>query len=446
MAKTIIDELVTLIELHTSKKSERTLEKFNKGLVSFKRTALKAGTALAAMATGLTFFANKTANSIDMQNRFAKSIGLSFERLQEFQVAGQQIGTTLEDVDGGLKTISDTVASLRLGQNNPFLQRLGVSVRDIEGNYKSIGEIAVDISKNLQGLSASNQQLFGKGLGLSPGFIRLLQEGPVQLGKAFKQAKVTGSILPAKSVENITEYEKTARQLKTTLSGLARVVTATVAPALEEAAKAMEDFIQNNQALISANISGTLKDMVTGTRQFFGILEKGLNLLDSFTNKMGNLDGAVSGFKPVVMGTKIVLTGLLATLAFVAADFIAIGAAVSVAVVAIEKLIKLEPKLKKVLKRPTQVSTGIVDMFKIYAEAAFKSSPLGSLFHRGQAQAVQPNITNNQASQTAKTQNITFNITGAQSPSATAQAVKTALTLPSAAQVSSPGFNRAVVQ
>ena len=448
MAKTVIDELVTLITLKTSKESVGNLNSFKKGLGSIGKVALKTSAVLAGLATGLFVMLNKTEKNIAKQARFAKSIGVSFENLQELQGAAKLVGATSDDINQSLSTLTQEMSSPIPGQYNRELLLLGINIKKSNGDLKSATELLLDISKSMQGLTTTQQVQIGKKLGLNEGTIRLLQEGPKAIRDAMIEVKKTGGVIPQKFAQQAIDYDKSLAKLKITLTGFLQILIIQLAPAVEKIIDLIEDLITNHPKLIM-NV-GKLAAAFTA---FIGIM------------KLVSVGGtALKTFFTLI--TPLV-SGLVDIIALLNPEFIILAAVIAGIIILWPKLVKWAKKLGQVIKQ--FLTAEVQRLSEEFKKVEKFFGKIKGFFKRGTPNAALSNVsminrantkqtipvpksgnTNNttlasNVNNGKTTNNVTIHVNGAQNPNKVAQEVKKQFDLSTALQVASPGFNRPAV-
>lgn len=112
-------------------------------------------------------------------SNFAAQTGLSSEELQRWQLLGQQIGVTAEDVKSGFEGIQNSLEAINQGQGNvaPF-QRLGLNVHDLQQKFNSgaagTREAILNIAAALSTASAADRKFFASQMGVNDAMMQFL--------------------------------------------------------------------------------------------------------------------------------------------------------------------------------------------------------------------------------------------------------------------------------
>jgi len=464
MARAVIDELITLIEFKSSRGSIRSLQTFRAGLLSVRKAGLIAGAAV----TALGFLTVKTNASVDAQAKFAKSIGVSFENLQELQFAGKLAGATAQDINSSLETLTKTMSSPIPGEYNRELLLLGIRIRGANKQLRPATEILLEIAKRMQGLSAIQQVQIGDKLGLSAGTIKLLQKGPKAIEEAMKRARAVGGVLPENAGKVAAQFDIQLTTLTTTVKGLVSAVVIGLTPAINSTVKSIQSFILANNKLISQDLKTFIMGIFLGFKNFFNILGAIVQPLDFLIEKLSGAKKSFTGVKQVAFLVTTILIGMgvailslvnvftlvgIAAFAFIKffgptiradiklfmEDMDKLKSAIMEVVKAFETLVKIGPKasIKKAFKglQTAGGAKGLVDIGG--GVGAFKIPALNS---RNNA------ATSTSSSVSARTNNnVTINVNGAQNPTRVASEVKKQLTLNQTTQIVAPGLNRPLV-
>lgn len=127
-------------------------------------------------------------------NRFAKSIGMSIEKLQQWEYAVSQTGGSLKSLQGSLAGLTTKLDAIPLQGNSPvlvMLNRLGINAYSAGGGIKKASDILLELSSRMKGMSNSQAYTIGKMLGIDTATIQLLQKGRREVESLLKKGKET---------------------------------------------------------------------------------------------------------------------------------------------------------------------------------------------------------------------------------------------------------------
>src|SRR5215213_6044201 len=153
----IVDELVTLLGLKVDPKATGQAADFNKVLNGIKDGAVAMGAALITAATTFKAYAITQAYAIDEAGKFADSVRISYERLQELEYATKRSGGNVQDLRSDMATLNKTMATMMPGQYNAGMMMMGISSRDAAGKIKTADEILLSVADKMQGMSKRRQ-------------------------------------------------------------------------------------------------------------------------------------------------------------------------------------------------------------------------------------------------------------------------------------------------
>ncbi|MBL4769534.1 MAG: phage tail tape measure protein [Rhodobacteraceae bacterium] len=335
----IIDELVTILGLKGDSGNEAEAGKIKKALGGIRKTALSAGAAMAAAAVAVDLWTKSLAATIDSSGKFADSIGVSFENLQELEFAITQTGGAVSEFRGDLEKLTSSMASPIPGEFNKELFLLGISTRDATGKLKTADRVLVDLSRKFKDFSAVKAQQFGQRLGLSRSTIQLLQRGEEGLIALRKRSRELGGILPEESKRTAAEFNEALRRVQFTLKGIAQTAGVAVLPALTEANDALLQFLLTNRDLISSGLETFVRGIVQGVGDFSTLVQRAAGYAADLLAPFEGITGELDATQAIATAVVAALSGAALVAAVIAAKFIAIGLAVAAVVLVIDDLV-----------------------------------------------------------------------------------------------------------
>ena len=460
MAKAVIDELVTLFTLRSDKESGRAASGIRNKLIALKKMGMVAGAALTAAAGGVGFLLNKTNKSIDAQAKFAKTINATFENLQAFQFAGKKVGASVDEINGALENLSNTMDPAIPGEYNRNLKLLSVSSVDAAGKLRSPIAVMLDIANALRKLPKGKQLSMAKSLGLGPDMTRLLLTGSKSITAAMIKARKIGGVIPKQAADIAKKFDNTLIDLEATITGLKTTILIGLTPAITKTIAGWGKYIIANRKVIALKIKEFIDGASLGFKNFSSVITSIFSVVDKMAKKLGLLSGKGDGVKTMAIVVEGVLAGL--TLAFVAANI-----EILLVVAAITALIALAPKIKTVFSNMVKVGKTVPDNIRRAAGldnprqreilGVDKKSRLAltnpGLFNflrdpgklkipLGRATTTASTAVSNQTNAHATTQNITMNINGAGNPLSIANTVIAKIkSVATAVQTAHPGGN-----
>ncbi len=433
----IINELITVFSFQKGKGSDKALKQYQNSISNLRKQALLAGAAF----SGLGLAAGKIIQGVDQQAKFARGIGISFEKLRQFQFAAQKAGASTSEFNSFIGNLSRTLVSLNPGDYNKFLFRLGVAARDAQGNLRPLDKVILNIAKNVTRFNAIRRQQLIGGLGGSLNITNFLSQGSSKIQKDLQEAISTGFVIPERLTGQFAEFfDDSLLRLRSTIKGFSEVIIASLLPSLTKVVDNLEAWILANKELIGSNIGAFLK----GAGEAISAFGNGIKFaLDSITALIKPLTGTNSELKTAeVLGfaAASAVTALAGAAVLAAGEWVALAAAITAVISLLPKIKNLSGFLPDQIN-PFKIPEKLKELRQLQSPSSleeFRSLAAA----RGDFSALAPASTTNNSSNATATINNTFNINGSQSPLETARRVKEEFELSRALQSASPGFNR----
>ncbi len=195
------------------------------------------GIAAAFAVEKIVEFAETNVRAMTSIEHAASRLGISAEKVQEFQFAARSMGMEAESLLNlmGRMQISQQAAAKGSGQAGQAFSAMGVKVRDTNGHMKSADELFLDVADGIsKQTDASKQaalatQIFGRqGRELLP-FLKEGRKGVEELGEEFKKL---GGGYTEKSIEQSKQFEKQSARLGLAWTGLKNIILNALLPPL----------------------------------------------------------------------------------------------------------------------------------------------------------------------------------------------------------------------
>lgn len=309
----IVDELVTLLSFDTGS-SEEDGKKFQKNLNDIKGFAKKMGLAIVGATTAITAYTVHVAKSVDETGKFADSIDVSVEKLQELEFAVQRSGGTVQDLRSDLANLTSSMSSPIPGEFNQELFLLGVSARDASGKLKSADQVLLDLSEKFENFSDIKAQQFGQRLGFSQGTIRLLQQGSGAIEELAERRRRLGDIFTEEDTQKSAEFVDSMTDLNTATGAFFKRIALDLSPAIKDLVDGFIDLFLSNKSLIRSGIMQFIQGLAKGFKTFFNIIS---SVVDRLLNMLSPIREIFKGFNAtnsiagIVSTTLLVLTGIM---------------------------------------------------------------------------------------------------------------------------------------
>jgi len=247
----ILDELLVALGFEYDPKEVKQFKDDIKKTTNIIASLVKAAAAGATAITGMTIASTRAS---DEQGKLANEIGETVENISALQFAQQRAGGSTEEMTSSLRDLSIRAAEAArgVGSGVEAFGVLGISATDVKGKLKPASDLLLEVSQRFQGLDKARQiELAGK-LGLR-GSIRLLQQGPDAIGELTKEAALLG-ITTSEDAAIAEEFQDSLVDLWAVIKQVARVLTRTFAPILNELVSSFTEWWKVNKNLIESNI------------------------------------------------------------------------------------------------------------------------------------------------------------------------------------------------
>jgi hypothetical protein len=160
----------------------------------------------------------------------SQQLGVSAQRLQEWEFLAGQSGSTLETITRGLEQVARTA-----GRGADVYGRLGVATRDSSGELRSQEAILDDTLSALAGVESSTertalaQQVFGRG---AREMLGIVAQGPEELGRLRSRFRELGAGMSEDGVRASADAGDAMEELRVSMRSLRDTLAPFVLPAL----------------------------------------------------------------------------------------------------------------------------------------------------------------------------------------------------------------------
>ncbi len=213
---------------------------FGKIVGGIAKGALVIGTAAIAAGTAVFGMAVKTGESSSRINDLSQKMGISKTGFQEWDYIMQQTGSSVESLQGAIKTLSDAAYDSASGSNKKAaaaFKELGIEVQNTNGTFKDQETLFGEVITALAGMddhtkrTALATDLLGRSATeLSP----LLNEGAAGIAKMREEAHSLGLIISDEAIISADEFGDSLDKLKATVGSLFIKALTPLMPALTE--------------------------------------------------------------------------------------------------------------------------------------------------------------------------------------------------------------------
>lgn len=368
----VVDELVTILGLRADPNNQQAAQSLQSTLKAVKVGAAAAVAAVTALAGGVIAFVSSVAESEDAAGKFADSIGVSYEALQELEFAAQRSGNSIEDMRLVLGKLATELVDAKTGKANEALARLGLSAVDATGKLKPADQMLADISAKFETLGKAEQVNLAKALGIKPQMVKLLQQGAEGLAALRQAAREVGAVLPEDAKKRAADYNDSLLDLHKSIRAIGRNFAVHVMPGLTEAFRRMQQFVSAarpkvvrllNQAwdglgIALDNVSKIIGGAWRAFKTLLAPLERLLDWLPDLDSRTMDLSSAIGTGLTLALGIATV-----AAWAFIA-PFLPIIATAAAVVAAIALVVLIIDDLWVAFQGGNSVVGALFDLFE----------------------------------------------------------------------------------
>lgn len=271
-----------------------------------------------AIASSIKDLASGAMESADSIQQMSDQTGMSAESIQEWQYAGDTLGTSIDTITGSMSKMINNMSSASAGSGTAYdaFKKLGVSVTDSSGQLRDSNTVYSEVLgalgniKNETERTATAQDIFGRSAAdLNP----LISAGTDGLNKLTQQAKDTGAVMSNDTVSSLDDFGDSIGQMQQSLSAMAGEILTDLTPTLQ----GLISEVKENGPEIKETVSGIAK----GIGDVITFLVENGNTIIPIIGGIGagmltwNVVSMMSGVVGIIKGTTTATTILNATVA-----------------------------------------------------------------------------------------------------------------------------------
>jgi hypothetical protein len=215
----------------------------------------------AALLGGLKSMVSESMEAIEATGNLSDRLGVATERLSGLQHAAQLNGSSAEELNTALDTVSKTIGVLneRGGRNVKVLAGMGVDIKALAA--LSPDEMFLEIADAMKTLGSAQERAALAGiLKLGPEMVNVLMEGRDALEANVREAEALGIAYSRVDAEAVKKANDAWDQAKASIKGVANEITISLAPAVEVYAAALHDAINAGKIIRGEQGFGDLFD------------------------------------------------------------------------------------------------------------------------------------------------------------------------------------------
>lgn len=285
----VISTEQNLASLENKAKDTNAVLSDGKALGNLKNMALGVGAAAVAAGVAIGAMASAAMENADELQRQADVTGLSAERLQELQYAGNNLGVSLDTITGAQAKLTKSMAAAKdgTGAQADAFAALGISVVDSNGNLKDAKDVMGEAFTALNGVGNETErdalamQIFGKSaMEMNP----LIKAGGDELKKLSNEARANGAVMSNEAVAGLDTFGDTLDNLKNSILGSFGEKFAEILPKLQEfldKLKELPQWIQDNSTKLEiiGVVIGTITALIIAFNIQQALMGSGLTVL-----------------------------------------------------------------------------------------------------------------------------------------------------------------------
>lgn len=298
-------------------KTEKSGKKLASTLASGAKTVVAAGAAIGAAATaaGAAIYgiAKDAAGTTDEIDKMSQKIGISREEYQELAFVCSQSGTDVNKLQGGMKTLTNSIDSAVNGGKNAtaMFDKLGISVKNTDGSVRSQEEVLNDAVRALQGMedgaekAALATDLFGKaGTELMP----LLNSEAGSFDEMRQQAHDLGLVLSDEAVDAGVHLTDTIDQCERSFKSIVTQIGVAVMPLVQSAA----EWVLENMPLIQSVLGAVFEffgNVISAVVEYIATLKSAA--ADWLADHQETIDAVLSGLSGLWQFVQTIFSALM---------------------------------------------------------------------------------------------------------------------------------------
>lgn len=257
------------------KVDEKSFQRADAAFGGLTKTALQLGAVLASK-LAIDKVVGDFKNAGTELNNFNKLTGIGTQKIQAFgQAITAQGGDASEALDT-FKQMQALMASPKTGDVGWMgeVARFGFNHAAVTG-AKDTAEALVNISAEFEHMSALDQQLAAKRLGLTDSATRFVMLGRAEVQRQLEVGGKLG-IMTQKQIEDAARLTKASSEVNQVFTDIGNTIAGELTPAIAELAEDFVQFYRDNKELIDS-----------GLESFFGTLARNIELTAAAVALMG---------------------------------------------------------------------------------------------------------------------------------------------------------------
>lgn len=193
---------------------------------------------LRSLSNSIKGLATDALTTADCIQQMADATGMSAEQIQEWQFAGDTLGTSIDTITSAQAKLTKSMSGAKdgTGTQAEAFKTLGISVTDSSGNLRDAKAVMLEAFDALGQVGNETERdalamdIFGKSAqDLNP----LIKAGSDELAKLTQQARDTGAVMSDETVAALDDFGDTMGQLKQSATSMAGSLLEQLLPSIQ---------------------------------------------------------------------------------------------------------------------------------------------------------------------------------------------------------------------
>lgn len=226
-------------------------------------------------------------------------LGVSAEQLQQWQVAGQMVGVSMQTMGTGLAAFERAIAEAADG-NAKMIQTfhdLGVSVLDAQGNVKTASDLLPQVAEGMKNLGSQTERLQASTTLFNRGgreMVKVLQDGGEALQELGRNAKEMGAVLSEHAVGVLDKFGDRLDLAKQRVKVFAAEL---LASGIEKFGELIDDIGNKIESAFKSDAAvAAIGAIKAAWESLMGAIQEAIALVQQFVSLISSAGSAIGDF------------------------------------------------------------------------------------------------------------------------------------------------------
>ena len=292
----------------------KDLDKVEGKIGKFKGFVTKLGAVVTGASAAISSMAYVTSGMATELFNTASGLSLTTSELQKLHHAGKLAGVSTDDMNSALESLNSSVLGVLEGNQSAItaFARFGVSVVDINGKVKNTDDLLLELSDNFKKMpdgprkAAIAIDVFGSA---GSRMFRFLNQGSKTIKNTGREIEKLGGILSKKAITNSLKFTDSIKRLGSFIAILYRNIAQKLLPIVTDVVDSFALWLKQNKKIINSGIELFFKAIIFLISEVWRWLKYVLAVMGFFIRQIEKLKN-VSGDLVTIMKTLISLLGL----------------------------------------------------------------------------------------------------------------------------------------